>query len=106
MDHALSFSYEPGSTFKAITVSGALQDGLVTPNTEFSIPPVLQVADRQIHDAESHGYETADGGQVLKVSSNIGADEIGRRSARPLQLLGAPVRLRFTHRRGSARRAG
>jgi cell division protein FtsI/penicillin-binding protein 2 len=38
---------------------------------------VLQVADRQIHDAESHGNETLSVAQVLKVSSNIGADEIG-----------------------------
>ena len=38
---------------------------------------MLQVADRQIHDAESHGDETLTVAQILKVSSNIGADEIG-----------------------------
>ena len=78
-DKAVGYDYEPGSTFKAITVAGALQDGVVTPSTEFEIPPVLQVADRQIHDAEAHGYETLSVAQVLKVSSNIGADEIGMR---------------------------
>jgi cell division protein FtsI (penicillin-binding protein 3) len=78
-DQAVQFSYEPGSTFKAVTVSGALQDGVVTPNTELNIPSVLQVADRQIHDAENHGDETLSVAQVLKVSSNIGADEIGMR---------------------------
>jgi cell division protein FtsI/penicillin-binding protein 2 len=77
VDRAVNDSYEPGSTFKAVTVSGALQDGLVSPTTPLSIPPVLQVADRQIHDAESHGYETLTVAQVLKYSSNIGADEIG-----------------------------
>ena len=76
-DRAVTFNYEPGSTFKAITVAGALQDGLVTPGTQFDIPPVLQVADRQIHDAESHGYETLSVADILRVSSNIGADEIG-----------------------------
>jgi len=76
-DHAVADSYEPGSTFKAITVAGALQDGVVSPSTPFNIPPVLQVADRQIHDAESHGYETLTTAQILKVSSNIGADLIG-----------------------------
>jgi cell division protein FtsI/penicillin-binding protein 2 len=76
-DRAVSFNYEPGSTFKAITVAGALQDGVVTPSTPFDIPPVLQVADRQIHDAEDHGYETLSVAQILKFSSNIGADEIG-----------------------------
>jgi cell division protein FtsI (penicillin-binding protein 3) len=78
-DHAVEDSYEPGSTFKAITVSGALQDGVVTPNTPFNIPPKLQVADRQISDAELHGWETLTTAQILKVSSNIGADLIGMR---------------------------
>lgn len=76
-DRSVSFNYEPGSTFKAFTVAGALQDGVVTPDTQFDIPPILQVADRQIHDAEDHGYEMLSVAQILKVSSNIGADEIG-----------------------------
>jgi cell division protein FtsI/penicillin-binding protein 2 len=76
-DRAVGFNYEPGSTFKAITVAGAMQNGLVTPNTEFNIPSVLQVADRQIHDAEAHGDETLNVAGILKYSSNIGADEIG-----------------------------
>ncbi len=78
-DRAVSFNYEPGSTFKAITVAGALQDGIVTPGSQFDIPPMLQVADRQIHDAEDHGYETLSVARILRVSSNIGADEIGMR---------------------------
>ncbi len=78
-NRAVSFNYEPGSTFKAITVAGALEDGVVTPQTQFNVPPVLQVADRQIHDAESHGYETLSVARILQVSSNIGADEIGMR---------------------------
>jgi cell division protein FtsI (penicillin-binding protein 3) len=76
-DRAVGFNYEPGSTFKAITISGALQDGEVTPDTMFNVPPVLQVADRQIHDAENHLDEQLSVAQILKVSSNIGADEIG-----------------------------
>ncbi len=78
-DQAVGFSYEPGSTFKAITVAGALQDGLITPSTMFDIPPTLQVADRTIHDAEAHGYENLSVADILKFSSNIGADEIGMR---------------------------
>jgi cell division protein FtsI (penicillin-binding protein 3) len=76
-DRAVGFNYEPGSTFKAVTVAGALQDGIVSPDTQIQVPSVLQVADRQIHDAESHGDETLSVAQILKVSSNIGADEIG-----------------------------
>ncbi|MBV8430583.1 MAG: penicillin-binding protein 2 [Solirubrobacterales bacterium] len=78
-DQAVGFSYEPGSTFKAITVAGALQDRLVSPDTTFDIPPVLNVYDRHIHDAESHGWETLNVADILKYSSNIGADLIGGR---------------------------
>jgi cell division protein FtsI (penicillin-binding protein 3) len=78
-DLAIGLNYEPGSTFKAVTVAGALQDGVVTPNTPFDIPPVLQFADRQIHDAENHGYETLTVANILKYSSNIGAVLIGQK---------------------------
>jgi cell division protein FtsI/penicillin-binding protein 2 len=81
-DRAVGFDYEPGSTFKAFTVAGALQDGAVTPATVFGVPSVLQVADRQIHDAESHGDESLSVAQILKFSSNIGADEIGMKLGR------------------------
>ena len=80
-DQAVGFSYKPGSTFKAITVAGALQDGLVTPGTQFDIPPSLSFASNEppIHDAEDHGYETLTVAGILKYSSNIGADLIGQR---------------------------
>lgn len=78
-DQAVDFSYEPGSTFKAVTVSGALQDGLVTPFTPFLVPPELKADGHIVTDAEVHGYETLKVWQILKVSSNIGADLIGQR---------------------------
>jgi cell division protein FtsI (penicillin-binding protein 3) len=77
MDRAVQSAYEPGSTFKAITVSGALQEGLVNPSTPFEIPPQIQVADRTIKDAELHGYETLTVARILAQSSNIGAVKIG-----------------------------
>ena len=81
-DRAAGFDYEPGSTFKAFTVAGALQDGVVTPDTTVDIPSSLQLYDRTIHDAEDHGDETLSVAQILKVSSNIGADEIGMKLGR------------------------
>ncbi len=78
-DMAVGFSYEPGSTFKAITVAGALQDGLVTPTTAIGVPSELNVDGYQITDAESHPDETLSVANILKVSSNIGADEIAQR---------------------------
>jgi cell division protein FtsI/penicillin-binding protein 2 len=76
-DRAVQASYEPGSTFKPVTVGGALQDHKVTPDTTFDLPPALQVADRTIHDAEDRGYVTLSVAQILAQSSNIGAVKIG-----------------------------
>jgi len=76
-DRAVQSSYEPGSTFKAVTVSGALQDGLITPDTPFYLPPTIQVADRTIKDAEPRGAETLPVKQILAQSSNVGAVKIG-----------------------------
>ena len=45
---ATGFTYEPGSTFKAFTVSAALMEHLVSPSTMFDLPVELQVADRTI----------------------------------------------------------
>jgi cell division protein FtsI (penicillin-binding protein 3) len=98
-DMAVQFNYEPGSTFKAITVAGALQDGLITPNTAFSIPPCLEVYGQCISDAENHGYETLTTAGILKVSSNIGADLIG-------QKLGATRFNGWVHQFGFGSRTG
>jgi cell division protein FtsI (penicillin-binding protein 3) len=79
-DRAVGFTYEPGSTFKAITVSGALQDGAVTPDTQLFLPAQLQVADRTLHDAEDRGDETLSVRQIIAQSSNIGAVRVALRS--------------------------
>ncbi len=78
-NRAVAQIYEPGSTFKAFTVAGALEDGRVTPGTPFELPVNIQVADRSIHDAEERGPETRTVAQILAQSSNVGAIEIGQR---------------------------
>src|SRR6201992_3305077 len=79
LNKATNLTYEPGSTFKAFTVSAALEEGLVTPTTEFTIPPEIEVGERIIHDAEEHGTENMTVEQILARSSNIGAVEIGQK---------------------------
>jgi cell division protein FtsI (penicillin-binding protein 3) len=76
-NRAVGFAYEPGSTFKAVTVSGALQQGLVSPSTPFNIPDLIHVADRTIHDDTEHAEETLTTSQILARSSNVGAIKIG-----------------------------
>lgn len=74
---ATSFTFEPGSTFKAFTVAGALQENLVEPNTTFDLPPTITVADRTIEEAHERGPATLSVAEILAQSSNVGAVQIG-----------------------------
>jgi cell division protein FtsI (penicillin-binding protein 3) len=98
-DRAVGFAYEPGSTFKAVTVSGALQEGLITPDTAFNIPDQIHVADRTIHDDTEHPEETLTTSQILARSSNVGAIKIG-------QVEGATRFDSWVHRFGFGARSG
>lgn len=53
-------TYEPGSTFKIITMSAGLEEGVVTPQDTFSCPGYKIVEDRRIHchKRAGHGAET------------------------------------------------
>ena len=66
-------TYEPGSTFKLVTVAAALSEHLVSPSTAFTLPYSIQVADRVIHDAEPRGTARYSVAQILAHSSNVGA---------------------------------
>jgi len=92
-DRAVGFNYEPGSTFKVVAVSDALNRGLITPETPFNIPDQIQVADRTIHDDTEHPEETLTTAQILARSSNVGAIKIGA-------LDGAPSFNEWVHRFG------
>jgi cell division protein FtsI (penicillin-binding protein 3) len=81
-NRAVGATYEPGSTFKAVTVAGALEDGLVKPDTKFGLAPQIQVADRTIGESHLRGYETLTTAQILAQSSNVGAITIGLKEGR------------------------
>jgi cell division protein FtsI (penicillin-binding protein 3) len=98
-DRAVSFNYEPGSTFKVVAVSDGLQRGLITPETPFNIPNRIQVADRTIHDDTEHPEETLTTAQILARSSNVGAIKIGA-------LDGADSFSEWVHRYGFGARTG
>ncbi|MFY9488142.1 MAG: penicillin-binding protein 2 [Solirubrobacterales bacterium] len=77
-NRAVGFTYEPGSTFKAVTVGGALQDGKVTPSTIFGLPPTLLVADRVIKESHDRGAISLSVSEILAQSSNVGSVKIGQ----------------------------
>jgi cell division protein FtsI (penicillin-binding protein 3) len=77
INRATGFTYEPGSTFKAFTVAAALEEGEVNPETYFTLPPTLQVADRVIEESHARGTATMSVAEILAHSSNVGAVTIG-----------------------------
>lgn len=70
LNRAIGFVFEPGSTFKAITISAALNEGIVTPDTVFDCENGLWIyKKRPLRDYHPYGrLSVADG---LKKSSNI-----------------------------------
>jgi cell division protein FtsI (penicillin-binding protein 3) len=76
-DRAIQFNYEPGSTFKAFTVAGALEEGLIRPETVLHVPFELKVADRTIGEAHEDGNGDLTVEQILARSSNVGSAMIG-----------------------------
>ena len=71
-NRAVTDTYEPGSTFKVVTLAGALESGMVRPWTSYTLPYSIEVADRVIHDAEKRGTETMTVAEILSQSSNVG----------------------------------
>jgi len=77
MNRAVVGSFEPGSTFKAFTVAGALEEKLLTPDTVFDLPPEIQVADRRIGESHERGTVSLSTADILAQSSNVGSVTIG-----------------------------
>lgn len=75
-NRSVNFEYEPGSTFKIVTISGALQDGVYDDKAIiFCGNGKFRVADVVINDSVPHGWLTLRG--ILRKSSNIGASRVG-----------------------------
>ena len=77
-NRAVTDTYEPGSTFKLITVAGVLADRLVSPQTAYVLPYSIQVADREIHDSHERATERMTVSQILSRSSNVGTITLAR----------------------------
>jgi cell division protein FtsI/penicillin-binding protein 2 len=77
MNRAVAGSFEPGSTFKAFTVAGALEEKLLTPDTVLDLPPQIQVADRTIGESHERGPVSLSTADILAQSSNVGSVTIG-----------------------------
>src|SRR5438270_11232569 len=73
---ALQSIYEPGSTFKIVAYSAAIEKGLVKPEDKIDCQMgSIAVAGRLIHDGHPYGIVTV--ADALAKSSNVGAIKLG-----------------------------
>jgi cell division protein FtsI/penicillin-binding protein 2 len=98
-NNAVTDVYEPGSVFKIVAAAGALSEGLVTPQTRFTLPYSIQVADRVVHDSHPRGTETMSVAQILQHSSNVGVITFAK-------MLGKDRLLEWIERFGFGRQTG
>lgn len=76
-NRAVSFIYEPGSTFKAIVAGAALQEGIVTPNQVFFDPGYVMVSGRRIQNWSNESYGAVTFTDIVKNSLNTGFAQVG-----------------------------
>lgn len=82
MNRAVSAIYEPGSTFKIVTLAAAFEEGLARPAEIIDCQMgSIELAGRRIRDWKPFGRLTV--AQVLEDSSDVGAIKIGLRLGAP-----------------------
>jgi cell division protein FtsI/penicillin-binding protein 2 len=74
----VSSSYEPGSTFKTLTMAIGYETGTITKDTVLSVPASVTVGDSEVRDVEERDY-TLDmtPTEILRMSYNTGAATVG-----------------------------
>jgi len=75
---AIDLTYEPGSTFKILTVGAALEEGLTTPEERIDcLNGAIFVSGKRIRDHKSFGILSVS--EILEKSSDVGAITLGLR---------------------------
>jgi cell division protein FtsI (penicillin-binding protein 3) len=82
VDRAVSSLYEPGSVFKIVTLSAAIDQGITNPDEVIDCQNgAIYIAGHRIRDHKAYGMLTVS--QVLANSSDVGAIKVGLRLGAP-----------------------
>jgi len=77
-------TFEPGSTYKSITMAKALEEGIITPGSMFYCPGYKEVAGHRIHCSRRWGHGRINLTQALAVSCNVATMDIAELLGRDL----------------------
>ncbi|WP_426447711.1 penicillin-binding transpeptidase domain-containing protein [Paenibacillus sp. S-38] len=75
-NHAVASQYEPGSTFKLVTLAGAVQEGKFHPDEKYQSGSI-RILDRRLHDHNISGWGKITYLEGLKRSSNVAFVKLG-----------------------------
>lgn len=76
-NRAVSYLYEPGSTFKTVVSAAALEERIVTPNRVFHDPGIVEVSDRKIMNWNGESFGIVTFTDVVKNSINTCFAQVG-----------------------------
>jgi cell division protein FtsI/penicillin-binding protein 2 len=79
---AVTKVYEPGSVNKLITISGAMEEGLVKANDRLLVPTQIKVADAMFREHDPHPTQEWSITDIVANSSNVGSIMIGQKLGR------------------------
>jgi cell division protein FtsI (penicillin-binding protein 3) len=82
IDRAVASAYEPGSTFKVLTLTGAIENGVASPDEMVDCQMgQIMVSGRLIHDWKKFGVLSVR--EILEHSSDVGAIKVALRLGAP-----------------------
>jgi cell division protein FtsI (penicillin-binding protein 3) len=97
-NRAVTDLFEPGSTQKAVTISGALESDVVQPTTSFVIPDTIEILDTVFKDVTIHPDQLTVT-EIVAHSSNLGTILVG-------DLLGTRSLYTYMYAFGQGRQSG
>lgn len=98
-NNTLHFGYEPGSTFKIVTLAAAIEEGVFQPDDTF-VSGFIKVPGNIIHDVKRDGWGTISYQQGLEKSSNVAFVKLGLEKLGKEKLFNYIDRFGFTHPTG------
>ncbi|MUT66197.1 penicillin-binding transpeptidase domain-containing protein [Paenibacillus sp. NEAU-GSW1] len=98
-NHSIKSLYEPGSTFKIVTLAAAVEEGIFNPNAEYKSGRI-NVPGRPVNDINKVGWGTISYLAGLKHSSNVAFVKLG------WEQLGGPKLLDYINRFGFGQKTG